>query len=221
MAMAMVMTTMLIMDMMFIVMMAVIMGMSMGMIMRRVVVRFVIVRFVAMRFVDVRFACRCVRVAVIGIGAAFGIERRLDLDHARAKPLHHRLDDMVAPYPQAARRDLGRQMTVAEMPGDPNQMLRIGTPDLGQRLRRRDDLHQPAVVEHQRIAAAQHGGMFEIQQEFQPTCSRHRHPTAMAIVEIEHNRIGRRLIPAMGAANLRGADHADAFPFNGRRPFRG
>ena len=56
------------------------------------------------------------------IGAAFGIERRLDLDHARAQPLHHRLDDVVAPDAQALRHDLGRQMAVAEMPGDPHQM---------------------------------------------------------------------------------------------------
>jgi hypothetical protein len=29
----------------------------------------------------------------------------------------------------------------------------------------------------------------------------------VTIVEIEHNRIGRRLVPAMLAANLRGTDH--------------
>jgi len=62
----------------------------------------------------------------IGVGAAFGIERRLDLDHARAEPLHHRLDDVVAPDPQRLGHDLGGQMTVAEMPADPDQMMRIG-----------------------------------------------------------------------------------------------
>src|SRR5262249_902616 len=30
-----------------------------------------------------------------GIGATFRIERRLDLDDARAEPLHHRLDDVI------------------------------------------------------------------------------------------------------------------------------
>ena len=74
------------------------------------------------------------RVESLGIGAAFGIERRLDLDHARAEPLHHRLDDMIAPDAQAFRHDLGRQMAVAEMPGDPDQMMRVGAPDLEQRL---------------------------------------------------------------------------------------
>ena len=31
-----------------------------------------------------------------GIGATFGIERRLDLDDARAQSRHHRLDDVIA-----------------------------------------------------------------------------------------------------------------------------
>jgi hypothetical protein len=208
----MVVTAMLVMVMMVIMMMVIVVvmafvimaGVIMGMIMRRVVVR---------------FAFRCVRVATLGISATFGIEWRFDLDHARAQPLHHRLDDMIAPDTQAPRRDLGRQMAVAEMPGDPNQMLRIGAADLGQGLRRRDDLDQPVIVEHQRVAAAQHGGIFQIKQEFKPARPRHRHPPAMTIVEIEHDGIGRRLVPAMGAANLRGADHVAVFPFNGRRPF--
>jgi hypothetical protein len=172
-------------------------------------------------------------MASIGIGPTFGIEWRFDLDHACAQPLHHRLDDMVTPDTQASRRDLRRQMAVAEMPGDPNQMLRIGAANLGQRLRRRDDLDQPVIVEHQRIAAAQHGGIFQIQQEFNPAGAHHRHPPPVAVVEIEHDGIGRRLTPAMWTADLRGADHAvaflingvfpinGAFLINGRRPFRG
>jgi hypothetical protein len=90
--------------------------------------------------VVVRTAFRGVRMAAAGIGAAFGIERRFDLDHAGAEPFDHRLDDVIAPDTQALGRDLRRQMTVAEMPGDPNQMVRVGTPDFGQRLRRRDHL---------------------------------------------------------------------------------
>jgi hypothetical protein len=208
MAVGMVMTAMLVMDMAGVVIMLVMTFMIMacmivGLTMRRVVVRLTV---------------RRVRVASFGIGAAFGIEWRFDLDHAGAQSLHHRLDDVIAPDPQAARGDLCRQMAVAEMPGDPNQMLRISAADLDQRLCRRDDLNQPVIVEHQRIAAPQHGGMFQIEQEFEPACAGHRHSPAMTIIEIEHNCIGRRLTPAMRAMNLRGADHMAGFPINGHRP---
>ena len=38
-----------------------------------------------------------------GIGAAFGIERRLDLDHAGTEAAHHLLDHVVAADAQALR----------------------------------------------------------------------------------------------------------------------
>jgi hypothetical protein len=211
MAVVMVVTTMLVMVMMVVMMMIIVV-----VVMICVIVAGVIMRMIVRRVV-VRFACRRVCVATTVIGAPFGIEWCLDLDHARAQSLHHRLDDMVAPDTQAPRRDLRRQMAVAEMPGDPNQMLRVGTANFGQRLRRRDDLDQPVVVEHQRVAAAQHGGIFQVEQEFKSARACHRHPPPVAVVEIEHDRIGRRLVPAMLAADLRGADHMAAFPINGRR----
>src|ERR1700675_1309000 len=68
---------------------------------------------------------RCLMGMAGGISAAFGVERRLDLDDARAEPLHHFLDDMVAPDPKTVARDLRRQMTIAEMPSEANQVERI------------------------------------------------------------------------------------------------
>src|SRR3954470_411703 len=85
---------------------------------------------------------------------ALGIERRLDLDDARAQSLHHRLDDVIPADAQALWHDLRRQMAIAEMPGDPDQMQRIGAADLHQRLGGRHHLDQPAIFQHQRIAAA-------------------------------------------------------------------
>ncbi len=59
-------------------------------------------------------------------------------------------------------------MTVAEMPGDPDQMMRIAAPDFHQRLGSCDHLDEAAVLQHQRIAAAQRDGVFEIEQKFEP-----------------------------------------------------
>jgi len=98
-------------------------------------------------------------------------------------------------------------MTVAEMPGDPDQMVRIVTPYLGQRLRRGDDLDQSAIVEHQRVATSQHGCVFQVEQKLKAARAPHRHPPPVTIVEIENDGIGRRLTPAMLRADLRRADH--------------
>ena len=150
-----------------------------------------------------------VAMAATGIGAAFGIEWRFDLNHPRAQALHHGFDDMIAPDPQPLADDLGRQMAVAEVPGDPDQMMRIDAPDLEQRLRRRDHFDQPAIVEHQRITTAQRDRGLEVEQEFKSPRARHRHPPPVTVVEIEDDRIGRRLRPAMLGADLRSSDHAD------------
>ena len=147
----------------------------------------------------------------LGIGAAFGIERRFDLDQAGAEPLDHRLDDMIAPDAQRLGHDLGRQMAIAEMPGDADQMMRIAALDLDQRLGGGDHLDQPAVLKHQRIAAAQRCGIFEVEQEGQSARTGHRHAPTMTIVEIEHDRVGRRFRPPMLRLDLRRADHVSLF----------
>jgi hypothetical protein len=98
-------------------------------------------------------------------------------------------------------------MAIAEMPGDPHEMQRIGAADLDQRLGRRDHLDQPAVFQHQRIAAAQGCGVFEVEQEFEPARAGHRHPPPVPVVEIKHDGVGRGVRPAMLAFNSGGADH--------------
>jgi hypothetical protein len=170
--------------------------MMIGMIVGRMTVRRMVVRFT-----------RRVRVAITGIGATLRVERRFDLDQTCSEPLHHRFDHVVASDAQAASGDLRRQVTISEMPGDANQMLRIAAADFHQRLRRRNNFHQPAVFKHQCVATTQRHRIFEIQQELEPARPRHRHPPPVTIVKIEHDGVGRRLIPAMLAANLRGADH--------------
>ncbi len=152
-AVVMVVTAMLVVVMVVVVIMR--MVMTMAMMMTGVVVR-MIVRRVVMRLVG------RMHVATAIIGAALGVERRFDLDHACAQPLHHLLDHVIAPDTQCLSRNLRRQVTVAEMPGDANQVLRIVTAYFQKWLRRRDHLDQPAVLEHQCIATAQGDRILEV-----------------------------------------------------------
>ena len=107
-------------------------------------------------------------VAGSDIGAALGIERRFDFDHAGAEPLHHVLDHVVAANAQVLARDLNRQVPIAEMPGEPHHLPGIDAAKLDQRLGRCDDLDQPAVIEHQRVTAAQGNGLRQIEQKLRP-----------------------------------------------------
>ena len=102
-------------------------------------------------------------------------------------------------------------MAIAEVPGEPDQVLRIPPLDLDQRLGGGNDFDQAAVVEHQRIAAAQRDGVFQIKQELKPARAGHRHPPPVTIVEIEHDGIGRGVRPAMLAQDCCRADHVSLF----------
>jgi hypothetical protein len=175
-----------------------------GMIISRVIVVTVVMMIVPMMGVTM---AGIVRLAAAGIGAALGIERRFDLDHTGAEPPQHLFDHMIPADPQTTTCNLCRQMAIAEMPGDPHQMLWIVTADLDQRLRCRHHLDQPAVLQHQSVAAAQRHRLLEVEQEVQTTRPGHRHAPPVPIVEIENDCICGLLGPATGRDDLDGADH--------------
>jgi hypothetical protein len=99
-------------------------------------------------------------------------------------------------------------MTIAEMPCDADEVVRILAADLEQRLGCRNHFDQPAILQHQRIAAAQRDGVFQVEQEFEAPRPSHCHAAAVPIVEIEHDRIRRRFREAVLSPDLRRPDHA-------------
>lgn len=172
-----------------------------------VIVTVVIVAATVMAVAVIGMIMMGVRLMRGGIGTAFGIERRLDLDDARAETLHHVLDDMIAANAQALCHDLRRQVAIAEMPGEPHQMAGICAAYLDQRLGRCDHLDTAAVFQHQGVAAAQGDGVFQIEQEFQSARPRHHHATTMTIVEVENDGVDGRFNPVVLANNGSRADH--------------
>jgi len=65
--------------------------------------------------------------------------------------------------------------------------------DFKKRLRRRDHLDQPAILEHQRIATAQGRRILEIEQEFETRgCPSSPSRPPMAVVEVENDGVRRR-----------------------------
>src|SRR5665213_3008035 len=120
--------------MLMLAMLIMVMMVAMVMVMVMAVRCMIMPRMIMRMIVVARFGS--VAMAAAGIGAAFRIKRRFDLDHPRAQSLHHCFDDVIAPNPQPLADNLGRQMAVAEMPGDPDQMMRVGDANLDQRFRR-------------------------------------------------------------------------------------
>ncbi len=107
-----------------------------------------------------------VMVVPTTIGTAFGVEGRFDGDDAGAEAPHHILDYVVAADDEAIAVEHGRQVAVAQMPGDTDEMAQIITADFGERLGRGNDLDVPAIFKHQPVALAQPVRLFQVEQEF-------------------------------------------------------
>ena len=135
-----------------------------------VIVAVVVIMVVPMIMVVIVAVVVKVGVVALGlhIGAALGIERRLERDHPRPETLGHRLDDGIAADAQRLRHDFGRQMAVAEVPGDADQRQRVCGPDLGERFGLGDHFDDASVLEVQPVAAAQHRRFREVEQESSP-----------------------------------------------------
>lgn len=142
-----------------------------------------------------------------GVSAAFRIERSLDGDRAPTQRLHHRLDFRIAANAQALADDLHRQLPMAEMPGDSCDMRQIGAADFGQRFGRGHHLDQAAIIELQRVAAAQSQLKFEIELKGEPACAGQRSLASAPLLEIKNDGVGRGLGPVVLPQNSAGADH--------------
>jgi hypothetical protein len=141
------------------------------------------------------------------IGAAFRIERRLDLQNAGAETAGHVFDDVIAADAQALLQQFGRQVTIAQMPGDARQRRRVGAANLQELFGRGDYFDNAPVFQRQAVAGAQHDRLRQIEQKGEAAHADHRDPPAVAIVIVEHDRVGRLARPRPGWANLMSVQH--------------
>ena len=192
----MVMTMVLVVMRMVVIVMPVTMRMTVIIVGMIVIVAMTVIMAVTVLLI-VMIATMMMIVAGADIGAAFRIERRLDLDDAGAEAFHHLLDYMVTADSQVFSRNLHRQVAIAEMPGEPHHLPEIDAAKLDQRLRRRDHLDEPAIFKHQGVAATQRDRLRQVEQEFQAARAGHSHATPVAVVELQYDRIGGCVAPAV------------------------
>ena len=115
----------------------------------------------------------------------FRIERRFDTRNLRAQQLCHVFEHMVVPDQYAAAVDLHVGVTVAEMPGEPDQFEGCGRAQFQQPLRLPRHQHRGAVVEHDAVAVAQLNRLIEVKQEVRPALSLESDAAAVPVAGVE------------------------------------
>ena len=101
-------------------------------------------------------------VRMLPVGAGLRVERRFHGRKLRAEPAQHVLDHMVAPDPQAVADKLHIDMAIADVPGEPRQLVGGGGHDFNERLRPADDTHDSAIVQHKPIAVVERNRLREV-----------------------------------------------------------
>lgn len=148
-----------------------------------------------------------VGVTGLEISTTLGIECGFDRTDLAAKPRHHLLDHVIATDPQPPTRDLHRQVAVAQMPCELKEMVRALGADLGQRFWRADHLDEPSVLQFHRIARAQSDSLRQVEQECEAADALQRDPPPVAVVECQHDAVGRVAGPVALGDNFIGPDH--------------
>ncbi len=105
-------------------------------------------------------------VGMVVIGAVFGVEGFADVFGLCALVLQHMGDDRVAVDEDAGRFDLCRQVAVADVPSQLQQMRGVAGADFGEVFGGGDHFDQTAILQLQAIAVVQVGGYFEIDEDF-------------------------------------------------------
>ena len=130
-------------------------------------------------------------VAAMLVGAAFRLERPLDLDDLGAKPLQHLGDDMILPDPQPFRPDLGLQVPVAEVPGNAGLMQGIASAHFQQRFGFGDDVDEAAVLQRIGIAMTEGRRLGQIDQDLQAAHCRDHAAPPPAVLEGQDDAVDR------------------------------
>jgi hypothetical protein len=86
-------------------------------------------------------------LGVLAVRAAFRLKGSPHWREMRPETGQHRFDHVVRPDAEHPVANFGRQVTIAEMPGEPCQLLRLSVSDLDERFRRRPHYHPAPVIE--------------------------------------------------------------------------
>ncbi len=142
-----------------------------------------------------------------------GIESRLDRRDGRAEPHRHRLEHMIAPHAQRARRERHVGMAIAEMPGQADEIERRCRRHFGERLGHADDAYDRAAVEHEPVAVAQRPSVRQVEQERRALLTGQHHAPAVALVGVEHHAVDDpRVVDITGTNHGSGAQHGGPQP---------
>jgi hypothetical protein len=142
------------------------------------------------------------------IGADFRVEGSIEPGDTAAEPGYHIGDDVIRSNAQPLAGDLKRQVPVAEVPSDPQQVRPIDRLDFQKRLRRRANAEIPAGVELKTVAVDEVTRPRQIEKKGLSRIGDEADAAAMPVDVSEGHRTQRGVFrPIASAVNRDGPAH--------------
>ena len=126
-----------------------------------------------------------VTVLMTAVSAAFGLKGRLQLDEDRSKAAQHVFDDVIWPNAERLTSELGRDMSIAEMPRQTHKLAGIPVGDIDDGLRGRADDEPTAVLDLQAVSIAHCSRGVQVKKHLVALIGDQADTTAVPIVVVE------------------------------------
>ena len=123
------------------------------------------------------------------ISPRFGIEWRLDIVNVAAEALDHCRDHVIDSDADAVAEQLDGKVTVAEVPGNADQLAVVVGVDFQQRFGFGFDPDHPGFG-RQAVAVTQPHGLRQVEQNIRTALRLKRDTAAVAAVEVDQDTIG-------------------------------
>jgi hypothetical protein len=127
-------------------------------------------------------------VAVSAIGAPFRLKRYTHLRKFRSETAEHVFDDMIWANAEDVVSDLGRQMTISQMPGKAYKLMRIFVPDFNNDFGRGPDSEPSPIFQLQAVSVGHSNRFVEIEKDIFAFVGDKPNAASMARVEIQRER---------------------------------
>jgi hypothetical protein len=135
------------------------------------------------------------------VRAAFRLKCSLQLDERGSKTAEHVFDDVIGPDAKNLTPDLGGNMPVAEMPGQPHELTRIRVSDVDDKLGRRPNDEPRPVIELHAVSIGHCGRRGQIEKYLVALIRDQADASTMPMIEIESDRANRKFLrPFTGAS---------------------
>lgn len=171
----------------------------------------VVAVIVLLRMAVIMMIVAVVVMAAMGvIGAAHRLESGFNRRDRGAKPFQHGTDDVIALDEDTLLVDLGRQMAIAEVPGEFGKMQAVAPGNLEQLFLGGNDLDQIAVLQPQLVAIRKQHGFLEVQHDHLAIVEMQQLAAQMAQI-VGKLDLGRRRIGGLAGGDV-GMDVLHGFP---------